>query len=93
MLRKLSLSWSADVLEQCVFDDDDFSCSLLRLYASSKSCLWSGGRVSPLQWCRHVLDHPQHEAEATRRSLCQRLESGRLSMKEHTPVRLLTKTF
>uniref|UniRef100_A0AAR2K3D9 SLAIN motif family, member 1b n=1 Tax=Pygocentrus nattereri TaxID=42514 RepID=A0AAR2K3D9_PYGNA len=45
------------------------------LYSSSMSCLWSGG--DPLQWCRHVLDHPQPEAEATRRSLCQRLESGR----------------
>ncbi|XP_037392274.1 SLAIN motif-containing protein 1-like isoform X3 [Pygocentrus nattereri] len=43
------------------------------LYSSSMSCLWSGG--DPLQWCRHVLDHPQPEAEATRRSLCQRLES------------------
>ncbi|XP_066520688.1 SLAIN motif-containing protein 1-like isoform X2 [Hoplias malabaricus] len=45
------------------------------LYASSKSCVWPCGGLTPLQWCRHVLDHPQSEIEVSSRSLCQRLES------------------
>ncbi|KAM4859645.1 SLAIN motif-containing protein 1 isoform 2-T2 [Thomomys bottae] len=32
--------------------------------------------LSPLQWCRHVLDNPTPEMEAARRSLCFRLEQG-----------------
>ncbi|XP_006887872.1 PREDICTED: SLAIN motif-containing protein 1 isoform X1 [Elephantulus edwardii] len=32
--------------------------------------------MSPLQWCRHVLDNPTPEMEAARRSLCFRLEQG-----------------
>uniref|UniRef100_A0A8B9JP43 SLAIN motif family member 1 n=1 Tax=Astyanax mexicanus TaxID=7994 RepID=A0A8B9JP43_ASTMX len=47
------------------------------LYTSSKPCLWSSGGQSPLQWCRHALDHLQPESETVRRSLCQRLDSGR----------------
>ncbi|XP_030638651.1 SLAIN motif-containing protein 1-like [Chanos chanos] len=45
------------------------------LYVSPKSCLWSDGGVSPLQWSRQVFDHPRPEVEAARRSLCQRLDS------------------
>ncbi|KAF4790690.1 SLAIN motif-containing protein 1 isoform X1 [Turdus rufiventris] len=32
--------------------------------------------LSPLQWCRRVLDHPTPEIEAAKRSLCFRLEQG-----------------
>ncbi|NXB55884.1 SLAI1 protein, partial [Struthidea cinerea] len=35
--------------------------------------------LSPLQWCRRVLDHPTPEIEAAKRSLCFRLEQGILS--------------
>ncbi|XP_036426398.1 SLAIN motif-containing protein 1-like isoform X2 [Colossoma macropomum] len=59
-----------DSIFQCNQESDE-----TWLYSSSKSCSWSGGGLTPLQWCRHVLDHPQPEAEATKRSLCQRLES------------------
>ncbi|XP_067149185.1 SLAIN motif-containing protein 1 [Apteryx mantelli] len=32
--------------------------------------------LSPLQWCRRVLDHPGPEIEAAKRSLCFRLEQA-----------------
>ncbi|XP_075418738.1 SLAIN motif-containing protein 1 isoform X2 [Tenrec ecaudatus] len=47
------------------------------LYASSaKTFLSAEKSMSPLQWCRHVLDNPTPEMEAARRSLCFRLEQG-----------------
>ncbi|XP_043748270.1 SLAIN motif-containing protein 1 isoform X2 [Cervus elaphus] len=57
-------------------DEDDYTW----LYVgSSKTFLSSEKSLSPLQWCRHVLDNPTPEMEAARRSLCFRLEQG------HTP--------
>ncbi|KAB0341596.1 hypothetical protein FD754_018522 [Muntiacus muntjak] len=54
-------------------DEDDYTW----LYVgSSKTFLSSEKSLSPLQWCRHVLDNPTPEMEAARRSLCFRLEQG-----------------
>ncbi|KAI2569642.1 SLAIN motif family member 1, partial [Homo sapiens] len=48
-----------------------------RLYiGSSKTFTSSEKSLTPLQWCRHVLDNPTPEMEAARRSLCFRLEQG-----------------
>ncbi|XP_036313345.1 SLAIN motif-containing protein 1 isoform X1 [Pipistrellus kuhlii] len=43
---------------------------------SSKTFSSSEKSLSPLQWCRHVLDNPTPEMEAARRSLCHRLEQA-----------------
>ncbi|KAF6084877.1 SLAIN motif family member 1 [Phyllostomus discolor] len=54
-------------------DEDDYTW----LYVgSSKTLSTSEKSLSPLQWCRHVLDNPTPEMEAARRSLCLRLEQG-----------------
>ncbi|XP_054830203.1 SLAIN motif-containing protein 1 isoform X2 [Eublepharis macularius] len=47
--------------------------------APAKSVLTQEKPLSPLQWCRHVLDHPSPEMEAAKRSLCFRLEQGCIS--------------
>ncbi|XP_031465880.1 SLAIN motif-containing protein 1 [Phasianus colchicus] len=45
--------------------------------------------LSPLQWCRRVLDHPSPETEAAKRSLCFRLEqASRWRSLFSTPVSL-----
>lgn len=55
--------------------------SFLRLYiGSSKTFTLSEKSLSPLQWCRHVLDNPTPEMEAARRSLRFRLEQGTVSV-------------
>ncbi|XP_031814393.1 SLAIN motif-containing protein 1 isoform X2 [Sarcophilus harrisii] len=46
------------------------------LYTSSKACNLPENSMSPLQWCRRVLDNPTPEMEAAKRSLCFRLEQG-----------------
>ncbi|XP_068840720.1 SLAIN motif-containing protein 1 isoform X1 [Capricornis sumatraensis] len=54
-------------------DEDDYTW----LYVgSSKTFPSSEKSLSPLQWCRHVLDNPTPEMEAARRSLCFRLEQA-----------------
>ncbi|KYO37446.1 SLAIN motif-containing protein 1 isoform A [Alligator mississippiensis] len=42
----------------------------------TKSLIPQEKSMSPLQWCRHFLDHPTPEIEAAKRSLCFRLEQG-----------------
>lgn len=63
-----------------------------RLYVPPKSRLWSEHSLSPLQWCRQVLDDPKPEVEAAKRSLCQRLEQGRMvqraNLKRHHEILL-----
>ncbi|XP_015745919.1 SLAIN motif-containing protein 1-like, partial [Python bivittatus] len=45
------------------------------LYAAPAKCIMPQEKsLSPLQWCRHVLDNPSPEMEAAKRSLCFRLE-------------------
>nr|XP_044635774.1 SLAIN motif-containing protein 1 isoform X1 [Equus asinus] len=54
-------------------DEDDYTW----LYTGSSKTLSSSEKsLSPLQWCRHVLDNPTPEMEAARRSLCFRLEQA-----------------
>ncbi|XP_034971556.1 SLAIN motif-containing protein 1 isoform X1 [Zootoca vivipara] len=47
--------------------------------APTKSIVPQEKSLTPLQWCRHVLDNPSPEMEAAKRSLCFRLEQGCVS--------------
>ncbi|XP_066236813.1 SLAIN motif-containing protein 1 isoform X1 [Saccopteryx leptura] len=53
-------------------DEDDYTW----LYVGSSKTFSPEKSLSPLQWCRHVLDNPTPEMEAARRSLCHRLEQA-----------------
>ncbi|XP_013920059.1 PREDICTED: SLAIN motif-containing protein 1 isoform X1 [Thamnophis sirtalis] len=47
------------------------------LYAAPvKGIMQQKKLLTPLQWCRHVLDNPSPEMEAAKRSLCFRLEQA-----------------
>ncbi|OCT95494.1 SLAIN motif-containing protein 1 isoform X1 [Xenopus laevis] len=66
----------------CSGDEDTW------LYVSpTKNPRTFGSPLSPMQWCRHVLDNPSPEIEAAKRSLCFRLEqAGRWRSLFSTPV-------
>lgn len=49
---------------------------MTRLYVSPKAKLFPHFLLSPLQWCRHVLDNPRAEMELAKRSLCYKLDQG-----------------
>ncbi|XP_074818390.1 SLAIN motif-containing protein 1 isoform X2 [Natator depressus] len=75
---------AATVLDEVeVLDLEDGDCSQDEdtwLYVSpTKTLTRQEKSLSPLQWCRHILDHPTPEIEAAKRSLCFRLEQGYIS--------------
>ncbi|XP_069614173.1 SLAIN motif-containing protein 1 isoform X2 [Ranitomeya imitator] len=76
-----SCSPGASILDEVdILDLEDGYCSEEEdtwLYVSpTKRHKSFESAVSPLEWCRQVLDHPSPEIEAAKRSLCFRLEQG-----------------
>nr|XP_061826669.1 SLAIN motif-containing protein 1-like [Nerophis lumbriciformis] len=65
-----------DVLDLCsVLPPSQPDCWL---YTSPRAKLQgSDGGLSPLQWCRRVLDHPGPEVELARMTLCHRLDQAK----------------
>ncbi|XP_069614172.1 SLAIN motif-containing protein 1 isoform X1 [Ranitomeya imitator] len=87
-----SCSPGASILDEVdILDLEDGYCSEEEdtwLYVSpTKRHKSFESAVSPLEWCRQVLDHPSPEIEAAKRSLCFRLEqAGRWRSLFSTPV-------
>ncbi|KAM4559436.1 SLAIN motif-containing protein 1a [Odontesthes bonariensis] len=47
------------------------------LYVSPKAKLHSESALSPMQWCRQVLDHPGPEVELAKMTFCHRLDQAK----------------
>ncbi|KAM9710337.1 SLAIN motif-containing protein 1a isoform 1-T1 [Menidia menidia] len=47
------------------------------LYVGPKAKLHGGSVLSPLQWCRQVLDHPGPEVELAKMTFCHRLDQAK----------------
>nr|XP_023675000.1 SLAIN motif-containing protein 1-like isoform X2 [Paramormyrops kingsleyae] len=70
----LSLLDELDLLDlQSIFSCDGDSDDTW-LYVPPKARLWTESSLSPLRWCRQVLDDPGPEVEGAKRSLCHRLD-------------------
>uniref|UniRef100_A0A3B5MUS6 SLAIN motif family, member 1a n=1 Tax=Xiphophorus couchianus TaxID=32473 RepID=A0A3B5MUS6_9TELE len=50
------------------------------LYVNPRAKPPSESMLSPLQWCRQVLDHPGPEVELAKMTLCHRLDQGTVSI-------------
>ncbi|XP_077783856.1 SLAIN motif-containing protein 1 isoform X2 [Podarcis muralis] len=61
---------------ECCDPEDDGDDETWLYVAPTKSIVPQEKSLTPLQWCRHVLDNPSPEMEAAKRSLCFRLEQG-----------------
>ncbi|XP_053240601.1 SLAIN motif-containing protein 1 isoform X2 [Podarcis raffonei] len=64
---------------ECCHPEDDDDDETWLYVAPTKSIVPQEKSLTPLQWCRHVLDNPSPEMEAAKRSLCFRLEQGCVS--------------
>ncbi|XP_075887271.1 SLAIN motif-containing protein 1a isoform X2 [Nelusetta ayraudi] len=72
---------AATVLDEVEVLDLDVVLPVLEaeswLYVSPRAELQDDGILSPLQWCRQVLDHPGPEVELARMTLCHRLDQAK----------------
>ncbi|KTG07064.1 hypothetical protein cypCar_00011580 [Cyprinus carpio] len=65
-----------EILDLHVVLPIDGESDYIWLYVSPKAKLFPHLLLSPLQWCRHVLDNPRPEVELAKRSLCYKLDQG-----------------
>ncbi|XP_059355601.1 SLAIN motif-containing protein 1a isoform X3 [Carassius carassius] len=66
-----------EILDLRVVLPIDGESDYIWLYVSPKAKLFPHLLLSPLQWCRHVLDNPRPEVELAKRSLCYKLDQAK----------------
>ncbi|XP_059355603.1 SLAIN motif-containing protein 1a isoform X5 [Carassius carassius] len=72
-----------EILDLRVVLPIDGESDYIWLYVSPKAKLFPHLLLSPLQWCRHVLDNPRPEVELAKRSLCYKLDQADLPSPNH----------